>query len=154
MVNVYSWSEYLPQEVRDRFTARTGIKINLTLYESNEMLLDKMQAGVSDFDLVVPSDYTVAILKRQNLVQKIESRRSPTGRTSTRASLAAPYDPNNEYAMPIFWDTPALATTSRPSARSTAGKRCSTRSTPARSSCSRIRGSASGRAQGDGQVAQ
>src|SRR6266567_62874 len=72
-VNVYSWSEYLPQEIRDRFTAKTGIKVNLTLYESNEMLLDKLQAGVSDFDLVVPSDYTVAILKRQNLVQRIDS---------------------------------------------------------------------------------
>src|SRR3954471_13214465 len=73
VLNVYCWSEYLPQDVRDQFTAKTGIKVNLTLYESNEMLLDKMQAGVSEFDLVVPSDFTVTILKPQTLVQKIDA---------------------------------------------------------------------------------
>jgi len=108
VVNVYSWSEYLPQDIRDQFTAQTGIKVNLTLYESNEMLLDKLQAGVSDFDLVVPSDYTVAILKRQNLVRKIDSSKIANWKNLDPRFLGRPYDPANEYAMPIFWGTTGI----------------------------------------------
>jgi spermidine/putrescine-binding protein len=108
VVNVYCWSEYLPQDVRDGFTAKTGIKVNLTLYESNEMLLDKMQTGVSDFDLVVPSDYTVAILKRQNMVQKIDAAKIPNWKNLDPRLMGRAYDPKNEYAMPIFWGTTGI----------------------------------------------
>jgi spermidine/putrescine-binding protein len=108
VLNVYCWSEYLPQDVRDQFTAKTGIKVNLTLYESNEMLLDKMQAGVSEFDLVVPSDYTVAILKRQNLVQKIDSSKIANWKNLDPRLMGRAYDPKNEYAMPCFWGTTGI----------------------------------------------
>jgi spermidine/putrescine-binding protein len=108
VLNVCSWSEYLPQNVRDAFTAKTGIKINLTLYESNEMLLDKLQTGVSDLDLVVPSDYTVAILKRQNMVQKIDAAKIPNWKNLDPRLLGRSYDPKNEYAMPIFWGTTGI----------------------------------------------
>lgn len=108
VVNVYSWSEYLPQDVRDGFTAKTGIKVNLTLYESNEMLVDKLQAGVSDFDVVVPSDYTVAILKRQGLVQKIDAGRIANWKNLDPKLLGRAYDPKNEYAMPYFWGTTGI----------------------------------------------
>ena len=108
VLNVCSWSEYLPQDVRDAFTAKTGIKINLTLYESNEMLLDKLQTGVSDLDLVVPSDYTVAILKRQNMVQKIDASKIPNWRNLDPRLMGRAYDPQNEYAMPIFWGTTGI----------------------------------------------
>ena len=96
VLNVCSWSEYLPQDVRDAFTAKTGIKINLTLYESNEMLLDKLQTGVSDLDLVVPSDYTVAILKRQNMVQKIDATKIPNWKNLDPRLMGRAYDPKNE----------------------------------------------------------
>jgi len=108
VVNVCSWSEYLPQDVRDAFTAKTGIKVNLTLYESNEMLLDKLQTGVADLDLVVPSDYTVAILKRQNMVQKIDASKIPNWRNLDPRLMGRAYDPQNEYAMPIFWGTTGI----------------------------------------------
>jgi spermidine/putrescine-binding protein len=110
VLNVYCWSEYLPQDVRDQFTAKTGIKVNLTLYESNEMLLDQLQNGASAsrFDLVVPSDYTVAILKRQNLVQKIDSTKIANWKNLDPRLLGRAYDPKNEYAMPCFWGTTGI----------------------------------------------
>jgi spermidine/putrescine-binding protein len=108
VLNVYSWSEYLPQDIRDQFTAKTGIKVNLTLYESNEMLLDKLQAGVSDFDLVVPSDYTIAILKRQNLVQPIDQSKISNWKNLDPRLLGRPYDKENRYSMPLFWGTTGI----------------------------------------------
>jgi spermidine/putrescine-binding protein len=108
VVSVYSWSEYLPQEIRDKFTAKTGIKVKLTLYESNEMLVDKLQAGVSEFDLVVPSDYTIAILKRQNLVQKIDAAKIANWKNLDPRLLGRAYDVKNEYSIPCFWGTTGI----------------------------------------------
>src|SRR4051812_23571208 len=56
VLNLYSWSEYFPKEVLDQFTAKTGIKVNLATFSTNEELIGKVQSGVGDQDLVVPSD--------------------------------------------------------------------------------------------------
>jgi len=58
-VNVYVWSDYLSQDVIEEFEKETGIKVNLDTYDSNEALLEKLQTGVSKYDVVVPSDYMV-----------------------------------------------------------------------------------------------
>ena len=40
--------------------------------ELREALLEKLQSGVADYDLVVPSDYMVRILIAEKLVQPLE----------------------------------------------------------------------------------
>ncbi|HYX19735.1 MAG TPA: spermidine/putrescine ABC transporter substrate-binding protein, partial [Thermoanaerobaculia bacterium] len=74
-LNVYIWSEYLPKEVIDEFTRRTGIAVSYDLYDSNEAVLAKLESGVADYDLVVPSDYMVRILIHQGLLRPIEKAR-------------------------------------------------------------------------------
>ena len=34
-LNLYAWSEYVPQTVIDKFTEETGIKVNYETYASN-----------------------------------------------------------------------------------------------------------------------
>src|SRR4051812_18162519 len=108
VMNVYSWSEYIPQDVRDKFAAKTGIKVNLNTFESNEKLVDKLQAGVADYDLVIPSDYTIALLKRRNLVQKIDRSKIVNWKNLDPAMLGRPYDPQNEYSVPCYWGTTGI----------------------------------------------
>ena len=43
-LNLYGWSEYVPQALLDGFTAKTGIKVNYDAYSSNEELMAKLQA--------------------------------------------------------------------------------------------------------------
>src|SRR5262249_51965348 len=40
-LNIFIWSEYLPKEVIDEFTRRTGIVVRYDLYDSNEAVLAK-----------------------------------------------------------------------------------------------------------------
>jgi spermidine/putrescine transport system substrate-binding protein len=35
-LNLYAWSEYIPQALLDGFTEQTGIKVNYDTYSSNE----------------------------------------------------------------------------------------------------------------------
>ena len=57
-LNLYAWTDYVPQQMLDEFTAKYGIKVNYDTYSSNEEMLAKLQAGASGYDVSVPSDYT------------------------------------------------------------------------------------------------
>ena len=55
-LNVFSWSDYMPEAHIKGFTDKTGIKINFTGYGSNEDLLAKIQATKGrGFDLISPT---------------------------------------------------------------------------------------------------
>ena len=73
-LNVFSWSEYIPQEVVNGFTKETGIKVVLSTYESNEAMYAKLKLlgakGVCD--LVVPSGYFVEVMAQDNLLAKLD----------------------------------------------------------------------------------
>ncbi len=84
-LNLYIWSAYMPQDVLDDFTKQTGIAVHYDLYDSNESVLEKLQSGVADYDLVVPSDYMVRILIHLNLIQPLREEPPPGPRESRPA---------------------------------------------------------------------
>ena len=104
-LNLYIWSEYLPQEVIDEFTRRTGIAVHYDLYDSNESVLEKLQSGVADYDLVVPSDYMVRILAYLKLLRPIDRSRLPAFANLDPRFLDQDFDPGNRYSMPYVWGT-------------------------------------------------
>ena len=55
VLNVYNWSDYIADDTLAAFTARTGIKVNYDVYDSNEILDAKLLAGRSGYDLVFPT---------------------------------------------------------------------------------------------------
>ncbi len=108
-VNVYIWSDYLPPDVIEKFEKETGIRVNLDTYDSNEALLEKLQTGVSKYDVVVPSDYMVQILIKQNLLQKIDKSRIPNLKNINKKFLNLEFDPENNFSIPFFWGTTGFA---------------------------------------------
>jgi spermidine/putrescine-binding protein len=107
-VNIFIWSAYLPKEVLDDFTAKTGIACNVDLYDSNEALLAKLQSGVADYDIVVPSDYMVKILIGEKLIQPMDRGKISNWKNLDPKFLGLTFDPGNEYSMPYFWGTTGL----------------------------------------------
>ncbi len=104
-LNVYIWSEYLPREVIDEFTRRTGIAVHYDLYDSNEPVLEKLQSGVADYDLVVPSDYMVRILIQLKLLRPLDKGRLRNLGNLDPRFLDRPFDPKNAYSLPYLWGT-------------------------------------------------
>jgi spermidine/putrescine-binding protein len=104
-LNLYIWSSYMPQDVLDDFTRRTGIAVHYDLYDSNETVLSKLQSGAADYDLVVPSDYMVRILIHQKLIKPIvKERLRGLGGLDPRF-LNRGFDPANQYSLPYVWGT-------------------------------------------------
>ena len=54
-VNVYNWSDYIAEDQLKLFAKDTGIKVNYTTYDSNEILDAKLKTGRSGYDVVVPT---------------------------------------------------------------------------------------------------
>ncbi len=107
-VNVYIWTSYLPPEVVAGFEKRTGIKVNVDTYDSNEAVLEKLQSGVADYDVVVPSDYMMKVLIPEGLVQPLDHARLPHFKNLDPRFLNQKYDPDNGHSFPYLWGTTGI----------------------------------------------
>jgi spermidine/putrescine transport system substrate-binding protein len=108
-LNLYGWTDYVPQQMLDDFTAKYGIKVNYDTYSSNEEMLAKIQAGASGYDLVIPSDYTVAIMVAQNMLEPLDRSQIPNFSNLDPKYISQYYDPGNKYSIPYQWGTTAMA---------------------------------------------
>jgi spermidine/putrescine-binding protein len=108
VMNLYGWSDYVPQELLDNFTAKYGIKVNYDTYSSNEEMLAKLQAGASGYDVVIPSDYTIAIMVKQGMLDTIDLSQIPNFKNIDKTFTNRDYDPGNKYTVPYQWGTTGL----------------------------------------------
>lgn len=108
-LQLYTWTDYIdPSIVRD-FEQQTGIKVRTTYYESNEEMQAKLQAGgVSQFDLVVPSDFIVPVLINLKLLQPLDKSKIPNLNNLDPKFSNPPYDPGNRYTAGYLWGTVGL----------------------------------------------
>jgi len=108
-LNVFIWSNYLPDNVIQEFERRYDAKLNIELYDSNEALLARLQSGGSSYDIIVPSDYMVTVLREQGMLGEL-NRDLLTNISNLDPQFAGlPYDPQNQYSIPYLWGTTGIA---------------------------------------------
>ena len=76
-MNLAIWSNYVKPEILQEFEKRTGVKVQVSNYSSNEELLAKLQAGASGYDVVVPSDYMVFAMSKLGLFKELDYTQLP-----------------------------------------------------------------------------
>lgn len=101
-VNLFGWSEYVPQAVLDKFTAETGIKVNYETYASNEEMLSKLLGGAAQYDLVQPSEYVIEALRAKNKLEAIDFKNVPNIKNIAPEYLHRPHDPEQKYSVPYL----------------------------------------------------
>jgi len=99
-LNLFAWTEYVPQAVIDKFTEETGIKVALETYSSNEEMLAKLLAGGGDYDLIQPSEYTVEAMIKEDLLTPLDHAKIPNLKNLAPEFRAMPFDPGNKYSVP------------------------------------------------------
>src|SRR5438552_3392243 len=108
-LNVFIWSNYLPDNVIAEFERRYDAKLNVELYDSNEPLLARLQSGGASYDIIVPSDYMVTVLREQGLLDEL-NRDVLTNISNLDPQFAGlPYDPANQHSIPYMWGTTGIA---------------------------------------------
>jgi spermidine/putrescine-binding protein len=107
-LNIYIWTNYLPDDVLADFERRTGIDVNVATYDSNEVMYEKLQSGVAGYDIVVPSDYMLRILTAQRLLLPLDHSRLPGLRNLDPRFLNQEFDPGNRHSFPYLWGTTGI----------------------------------------------
>ena len=109
-LNIFIWSEYIDPDLPKEFEEQTGIKVRMDLYESNEEMIAKLQAGaVAQYDIIVPSDYAIPILKELGLIQKLDKAKIPNlGNLQPMETAESSADSNYDYSAPYQWGTVGL----------------------------------------------
>jgi spermidine/putrescine transport system permease protein len=109
VLNLYIWSNYIPPETIERFERRYGVRVNVDLYDSNEAMLAKLQAGNAGYDIICPSDYSVQVLIAQGLLQPLDRSALPHLGNIDASFLDRPFDRGNRHSVPYFWGTTGIA---------------------------------------------
>src|SRR6266702_3650501 len=95
-LNLFCWSEYVPQEVIDGFTKETGVKVNVENYASNEEMLAKLLAGGSKYDLIQPSEYTIEALIKADKLEELNLANIPNIKNLAPEFTKMPHDPDGK----------------------------------------------------------
>jgi spermidine/putrescine transport system substrate-binding protein len=103
---LYTWADYSNNEVYQRFQEQTGIEVIADVYDSNETMLAKLQAGGgSQYSIVYPSDYTVQQMVADKLLLPLDKARLE-GIDSLMERWQNPtYDAQNAHSIPFHWGT-------------------------------------------------
>ena len=99
-LNLFAWSEYVPQPVIDGFTAETGIAVHYETYASNEEMLAKLLSGAQRYDLIQPSEYIVEALAAEHRLLPIDWSRVPNVSNIDAQFTHLPHDPQQQYTVP------------------------------------------------------
>ena len=108
VLNLYIWSNYIAPETVKKFEERHGVRVNLDVYDTNEALLSKVQAGNVPYDVLCPSNYVVEILARQGLLAALDHARLPNLRHLDPRFVDRDYDRGNRHSIPYFWGSAGI----------------------------------------------
>jgi len=106
-----TWPNYHDQATLDRFTADTGVQINVAVYGSTEEMEAKIRAGNSGIDVVVPSNYAIEGWVKDGLIEPIDYARLPNfvREDWNPRFMDQAFDPGNKHSIPKNWGTTGIA---------------------------------------------
>lgn len=107
VVRVYNWGDYIDEEVISMFEEETGIKVVYDLFETNEEMYPVIEAGGTAYDVICPSDYMIAKMIENNLLQEINFDNIPNIKYIDEQQMKSSrfFDPENKYSIPYTYGT-------------------------------------------------
>lgn len=101
ILNIYAWSDEIPEHVLRQFEKETGIQVNLSTYDNNETMYAKLRSSKQlGYDVVNPSSYFVDRMRKQNMLEKLDKSKLPNMTNISPDYRHANYDPDLTYSIP------------------------------------------------------
>ena len=108
-LNVFTWAGYVSDDIREGFEKEYGVNVLIDTYASNEDLLAKLLAGATGYDIIMPSDYMVSILIKQNLLAELNRDNISNFQNISPLFLGKYFDAENRYSIPYTFGTAGIA---------------------------------------------
>ena len=113
-ITVYNWGQYISDGTDDSldviaaFEEETGIHVNYITFDSNESMYTKLKTGGASYDVIIPSDYMIAKLIEEDMLEPLDFSNIPNYVGIDEAFRDQAYDPENTYSVPYTWGTVGL----------------------------------------------
>lgn len=113
-ITVYNWGQYISDGTDDSldviaaFEEATGIKVHYMTFDSNESMYTKLKTGGASYDVIIPSDYMIAKLIEEDMLEPLDFSNIPNYANIDEAFRNQAYDPENTYSVPYTWGTVGL----------------------------------------------
>lgn len=108
-LNLFIWSEYIPDSVLEAFEKEYGVKVNVSTYSSNEEMFAKLSVHSAGYDLAVASDYMVDLMRKQQLMEKLDFANIGNIQNIGPEFLKRSADPEGAYSVPYMWGNVLIA---------------------------------------------
>lgn len=106
---IYTWAGYTDENLLDSFTAATGVRVIADVFDSNETMLNKVQAGGGNaYSIIYPSDYAVEKMRELGVLTELERDRLNGLENLLPQFRNSAFDPNNRHSVPVAWGTTGL----------------------------------------------
>jgi len=107
VVNLYFWSDYLAPDTLASFEKQTGVKVNLSYFDSYETLEARVLTGHSGFDVVLPGTGIFGREIRSGAYLPLDKTKLPNLINLDPAimSKVTSSDPGNAYGVVYMWSS-------------------------------------------------
>jgi len=108
-LHLYTWADYVSPDMVAQFEKDNNCTVVIDTFDSNEAVYAKLKAGATGYDLITPTNYMVAIMAKQGMLQKLDHTKIPN-----IANLDPTYnkfvsDPTNTYSVPYMFGSAGIA---------------------------------------------
>lgn len=104
-LNLYNWGDYIDPSLIQKFQDETGIQIVYNTFDSNEAAYNKVKQGGTSIDVMIPSDYTISKMTKEQMLLPIDQNRLTNFNKINSTFLKKSFDPENAYSVPYVWGT-------------------------------------------------
>ena len=93
--------------------AYPNIEVNYSEYASNEELYSKLSTGGLVVDLIIPSDYMIARMIKEDMLLELDFNNIPNYKNVQETYKNQAYDPENKYSVPYTGGTVGIVYNSK-----------------------------------------
>lgn len=102
-ISLFTWTEYMPQSVLDKFQQETGIKVNLVTFSAIADMYSKVKTSpAGTYDIVNVGGFYTERMAKEGLIQKLDMDKIPNIKniSDDYKKLNALFDKDNNYSVP------------------------------------------------------
>ncbi len=106
---VANFDNYMPKDLPAKFTADTGIEVEIAVQATNEEIMGKLTAGGGKgYDVVFVSSPFAEALDKLGISAKIDHSKIPNLANLYPEANSLQHDPGNKYSVPYTWGTTGI----------------------------------------------
>ena len=104
-LRIFNRPGYIDPEAIAGFERLNGIEVTQDFFATNESMLSQIEARAAPYDLIIPAEFMVDIMRRDGLLLPLDHIALPGRINLDPLFESPPYDPQSQYSVPYLWGT-------------------------------------------------